>query len=295
MAKEKRDPTLYPGNGEFDDVRYLEAKLILRGSRFTSVDDFRAFEKIVRRAARDTDVGYVPAKARSTRLREVLFLDTQDFRLYNNAFILRRRMDYEDGFLTGDPEIVFKFRHPHLPTAAAIDMTPQIDGNHVIKFKAEALPLKERAGGVRLLYSHNCQFGISQIGSLRDLTGANLVRILPPLAPLFPDPAETVHLVNRTAVVEVLLDLGTLDFGKGVTAPANVAVWRSRGDERQLVGEFSFQAKFKRASDLQQDQRQKVRRFYLHLQTLASDWLALGVTKTGSVYRLSGNPPQSHE
>lgn len=295
MAKEKRDPTLYPGNGEFDDVRFLEAKLILRGSRFTSVDDFRAFERIVRRAARDTGVAYAPAKARGTRMREVLFLDTQDFRLYNNAFILRRRMDYEDGFLTGDPEIVFKFRHPDLPTAASVDMTPQIDGDHLIKFKAEALPLKDRAGGVRLLYSHNCQFGISQIGGSRDLTGANLVRILPPLAPLFPDPAETVNLVNRTAVVEVLLDLGTLDFGKGVLAPANAAVWRSRGDERQLVGEFSFQAKFRKSSDFQQEQRQKVRRYYLHLQSLAQDWLALGVTKTASVYRLSGNPPQAHE
>jgi hypothetical protein len=25
------------------------------------------------------------------------------------------------------------------------------------------------------------------------------------------------------------------------------------------------------------------------------DWLALGVTKTGMVYRLKGNEPQSHE
>ena len=295
MTIEPRDPTLYPGNGKFDQVRYLEAKLILRGSRFTTTDDFRAFAKIVKRAARDIGVDYIPAKAQGTQMREVLFLDTQDFRLYNNAFILRRRMDYEDGFLVGDPEIVFKFRHPDLPTAAAVDMTPQIDGDHVIKFKAEALPLKDRAGGVRLLYSHNCQFGISQIGAQRDLTGANLVRILPPLAPLFPDPAETVALVNRTAVVEVLLDLGTLDFGKGVLAPANAAVWRSRGDERQLVGEFSFQAKFRKSSDFQQDQRKMVRRFYLHLQSLAEDWLALGVTKTASVYRLSGNPPQSHE
>lgn len=295
MAKPARDPTLYPGNGQFDQVRYLEAKLILRGSRFTSTDDFRAFERIVKRAARDLGIGYEPANARRTQMREVLFLDTADFRLYNNAFILRRRMDYEDGFLVGDPEIVFKFRHPDLRTAAAVDMTPRIAGEHVIKFKAEALPLKDRAGGVRLLYSHNCQFGVSQIGASRDQTGAHLVSILPPLAPLFPDPEEKVALVNRTAVVEVLLDLGTLDFGKGVLAPANAAVWRSRGDERQLVGEFSFQAKFKRASDLQQEQRQKVRAFYLHLQGLAQDWLALGVTKTASVYQLSGNPPQSHE
>jgi len=48
-------------------------------------------------------------------IREVLFLDTADFGLYNNAFILRRRIRYEDGFPSGDPEIVFKFRHPDMP------------------------------------------------------------------------------------------------------------------------------------------------------------------------------------
>ena len=36
---------------------------------------------------------------------------------------------------------------------------------------------------------------------------------------------EKVDFVHHTAVAEVLLDIGMLDFGKGVTAKANVAVW----------------------------------------------------------------------
>jgi len=35
--------------------------------------------------------------------------------------------------------------------------------------------------------------------------------------------------------------------------------------------------------------------FYISLQLEVKDWLALGVTKTAMVYRLKGNPPQSHE
>ena len=31
------------------------------------------------------------------------------------------------------------------------------------------------------------------------------------------------------------------------------------------------------------------------LQNLAHDWVSVGTTKTGVVYRLKGNPPQSHE
>ncbi len=52
-----------------------------------------------------------------------------------------------------------------------------------------------------------------------------------------------------TAAAEVLLDIGMLDFGKGVTAKANVAVCRTRGDEKQLVGEFAYQCKFKRRDE----------------------------------------------
>ena len=33
-----------------------------------------------------------------------MFLDADDFRLYDNAFILRRRVLFEDGFPDGEPE-----------------------------------------------------------------------------------------------------------------------------------------------------------------------------------------------
>ena len=58
-----------------------------------------------------------------------MFLDTADFRLYNNSYILRRRTAYQDGFPIEDPEIVFKFRNPDMALAASIDVRPhQTDG-----------------------------------------------------------------------------------------------------------------------------------------------------------------------
>ena len=50
-------------------------------------------------------------------IREVLFLDAADFRLYNNSFILRRRIRYRDGFPAGEPEIVFKLPAPDIQKA----------------------------------------------------------------------------------------------------------------------------------------------------------------------------------
>ena len=96
-------------------------------------------------------------------IREVIFFDTPEFALYSNGFDLCWRTSYVDGFPVGDPEVVFRFRHPDVRKAAAVDVRPQIEGKYRIKFKAEALPLKDRAGGHRLLYSHSCQFGFSQV------------------------------------------------------------------------------------------------------------------------------------
>src|SRR5215467_16032562 len=75
----------YSDGHPLDDLQYLEAKIILKGDRFDSVDTFRQFAKLVKQAAGDTDVDFSRKgfKDARPRIREVLFLDTADFRLYN--------------------------------------------------------------------------------------------------------------------------------------------------------------------------------------------------------------------
>jgi hypothetical protein len=124
---------------------------------------------------------------------------------------------------------------------------------------------------------------------------STLIRLLPPLRGIKIKESEKVELVNHTAIEEVLLDVGMLDFGKGVEAKANVAVWRTRGDEKQLVGEFAYQCKFEREDERHAVAMRRAEQLFILLQETASDWLALGTTKTGTVYRLKGNPPTAHE
>ena len=299
------NPRRVPGlkQGKYNDghplheVQYLECKLILKGDRFTSESNFDDFAKIVKRAAASSDVDFSrkPFKDARPQIRDVIFMDTKDFQLYNHAFILRRRVNYENGFAVSDPEIVFKFRHPDMQKAAEMDVRPRIFGNHKVKFKAEALPLKDQVGGYRLLFSHNVQFPLSAVHEANRLSMDTLVRVLPALKVLKLPQTETVALVNQTAVEEVLKDIGMLDFGKGVTAKSNVSLWRTRGDQKQLVGEFAFQAKFQKREDLHDIARRRCEQFFINLQYAAQEWLALGTTKTGAVYRLKGNPPTPHE
>jgi hypothetical protein len=294
-------PELKPGHYSdghpLDQVHYLECKIILKPDRFTSKHGFKDFADLARRAAEKADVDLSTAHLPGQRpeIREVVFLDTSDFRLYNNAFILRRRIRYEEGFPVGDPEVVFKFRHPDMQKAAEMDVRPHIPGVHRIKFKAEALPLRDKLGGFRLLYSHNAEFGLSQVQEADRASMGTYVRLFPCLAALKTSVNDRIDLVNQTIVEEVLFDLGKLDFGKGVEAKANAALWRVRGDHQSLIGEYAFQAKFDRRDELHPKVKRRCEDFFVLLQNIASDWVSLGTTKTGAVYRLHGNPPQNHE
>ena len=174
-------PGAYSDGHPLDKVHYLECKIILKGDRFTAESNFDDFAKIVKRTAARSDVDFSRKEFKDSwpQIREVLFLDTADFRLYNHAFILRRRVIYENGFAVSDPEVVFKFRHPDLQKTAKMDVRPRIFGDHVIKFKSEALPLRDQVGGYRVLFSHNVEFPLSAVHEPNQSSVATLVHVLP--------------------------------------------------------------------------------------------------------------------
>ena len=281
-----------------DRIQFFDAKLILKPDFFFSVRGFKMFSDLVEEAASKVKGVHYNALDLSKlrpRIREVMFVDTADFRLYNNSFILRRRTAYQDGFPIEDPEVVFKFRNPDMALAASVDVRPHIAGPYRVKFKAEALPLKDTVGGFRVLFSHNCIFPLSSVHAADRVSLQAIARGLPALAGLIGGLEGNIEMVNATLVEEVLMDLGTIDFGKGQSPKCNIALWRSLGDHHVMCGEFAFQAKFDKREDVTELVRQRVEEFFVKLQLVAAGWLFLGTTKTGLVYRLKGNPPQAHE
>jgi hypothetical protein len=298
-----RVPQLKPGRYAdgmpIHSPEYICCKLILRPNKFHSRESFFEFGKVFKEPAKEHGVKYTTDGFinQPVKIREVLFIDTDEFRLYNNAFILRRRIPYKDGFPIGEPEIVFKFRHPELQVAAETDVRPNILGDHRVKFKVQALPLKEKLGGIRLLYSHNVQFTRGAIGlgreNINDMDA--LIEMLPVLGKVRKSPKEAIHLVSNTIVEEVLQDIGLLDFGDGLTCKANVAIWRTRGEHRPLIGEFAYQFRFQDRDKLSKDALLRTEAFFISLQYAAESYINLGATKTATVYRLLGNPPKSHE
>ena len=83
----------YSDGHPLDEVQYLECKLILKPDRFTAAKVFLEYGQLVAQTAKQFGIGYIDkGVVLKPRIREVMFLDTADFRLYNNAFILRRRI-----------------------------------------------------------------------------------------------------------------------------------------------------------------------------------------------------------
>jgi hypothetical protein len=292
-------PGTYADGIPFHELQYLACKLILRPNHFTSRKSLFDFGDVIQGPAAQHGVvfsmkEYLDAPV---KVREVLFLDTPDARLYKNAFILRRRIPYKDGFPIGEPEVVFKFRHENLQTTAETDVRPHIQGDYTLKFKIQALPLKDRLGGIRMLYSHNVQFPRSHLrsGAADVLSMKTIMEVFPVLKQLKFEPDERVELVGDTMIEEVLQDIGVLDFGQGITAKVNVSLWRTRGEHRPLIGEFAYQVKLQSRKDERLQAMQRAEEFFLSLQYAAKDWIALDATKTGIVYRLKGSPPNAHE
>ena len=294
MSDKKHAGKGYSDGHPLDEVHYREFKILLKPDHFTEAHHFKEFGKLLRHAAAELDVALFTDKVASeqNQVREVVFYDTHHFDLYNHAFILRKRTLYKDGFASGAPELALKFRHVDVDTAAAVDVRPQPSGSARIKFKEEILPLTDKLGGVRNLYSHNV---------VLPLTSATIDPSVKHISQTFPAlqkvdlQGRTLALVNDVTVEEVLHDLGELHFGHGVQGMANVAVWRRRADEKPLIGEFAFQLKFKRADDLHAKASKHADKFFVQLQHAVRDWVQLGTTKTRVVYGMGSGEVRNRE
>lgn len=283
-----------PSNTPHDDLHYREYKILLRPERFTSPQAFKDFWRIVKEVAKACGVRVEEAPdAFVNQVREVLFFDTPSFDLYNNHFIVRLRTLYHEGWPTGTPELTVKFRHPEFERAAAVDIRPALAGETRIKFKQELLPLKDRLGDIRSIFSHNSILGLPR--EAMNFALKNITHAFPAFRAIEEQGDATIELVNDMAVEEVQVNVGLSHFGHHYNGKTTIAVWRSRKLEQPVCGEFAFQCKFKKSEDLQPEVLAKADAFHKALQQAAEDWVLLGTTKTALVYGLGNKTVVNHE
>ena len=273
----------YSDGHPLDQIHYREFKILLKADHFVRPEGFEEYWKLVKHIGKKMGVDvHTNPKGFHCLIREVLFYDTPSFDLYNNAFILRKRTFYKDGWPEVDHELTVKYRHANMDVCAASDMRPRLEGQHKIKFKEELLPLKTGLGGMRSLFSHNCELVSPNI--VLDQGLEDIAKVFPAMKRIDIKPLTKINLVNNVAVEEVEVEAGHFDFGHGVEAKATIAIWRDRATERSLVGEFAFQCRFERESELHHKAKELSEKFYRAVQTDAPEWVEFATTKTAMVY-----------
>ncbi len=284
-----------PSDGHpLDKIHYREYKILLPPERFIRPERLEEYWKIVHAVAKEHGVKVTTNPDAFHRMvREVLFYDTPGFDLYRNAFILRKRTFYRDGWPEVDHELAVKFRHRDMDVAAAVDIHPRLEGRSEIKFKDEVLPLKDKIGGIRSLFSHNCV--LTTPGIVLDQGLEDIAKVFPAMEKIDVSPKTKIELVNSVAVEEVQVDPGHFDFGHGLEAKATIALWRNRASETSLVGEFAFQAKFHRLNEIHHRAKERSEEFFRAVQTHAPEWVQLGTTKTAMVYGVGRTDSPGHE
>lgn len=276
-----------------DSLRYAEFKLLLKPDELRRIVDAYGLWTHVHRAVDQAGVRFEPTPGDPRILqRDVMFYDTPDFDLYENHFILRRRTHFRDGWTRSHDELTFKFRDPDVERVRAVDVRPGIEAQARVKFKREILPLTDRIGGSRRIYTRNCVMVLPPAERAADVD--TLVRLFPALRAIQTTPTH-VDLVNQVTVNETLTEFGMLDFGQGLAGTVNLALWRDTGTSAAIVSELGFQLKLDRLDAQTEMLLEPIEGFFQSLQQHIARWLLLGTTKTNLVYRRQGREVQNRE
>jgi hypothetical protein len=283
MTTQAETSKFYEPIAPSDQIQFREYKLLLKPELFPDAWSFHKFWKLAHHAAKSVDVKLSKIDdSIKPHIREVLFYDTPHFKLYNHAFILRKRTFYHHGAPEPHFELVLKFRHPEKSVALAVDPRPLLPCEYTMKFKEEILLPKDGALGMRLMYSHNCELDTPNIILTQQFEAT--AQAFPALKQIDANPKAALSVVNGLSIEEYLVDLGVLDFGHKLEAKATLAVWRARSTNELIVAEFAYQLKFDSPEAVRRKQRELSEFFYTGLQSQAADWVQRGTTKTALVY-----------
>ena len=223
--------------------------------------------------------------------RLVSFLDTPGLELYPKSFILRRRQYAEiekhvkvkkanDKF-----ELTMKFRNLDPTVVIAAEILPAPGYKSKVSFEEKVLI---RDTSIDKVYDYSAKVTLDKKpgDTLQDYA-----TVYPGLQKTGVSPSSKIKRVNDIKVVEYSREIGTIDFTRGVFATVEMAVWYKEGESKPLIAEFSYKYKLKGGEPTNTtiySSGQKSDDFGAALQKAAKDWIAVGVSKTGLIYQISG-------
>jgi hypothetical protein len=277
MSKDGKAPAATPL------VTHREFKLLLKPDKFPNRRAVLQFNEVLHRLADKLGVHYDPVESLDSQLRIVQFYDTHAEDLRKNKLIFRIRQVRSTGWPDESWELTFKCRAPDYDKAAAFNTDTTMTKLQRKKFKEELIR-GDVPGTMTSIFSNNVIVEYPEIPPEAPLS--RLADALPHLKTLGLDMNQTMSIVAGAKVFELQSDLGTLNFGHGVTARATLAVWARPVPDRfePLVAEFGFSTHMLGKDEKEEKGQRAADEFFKALQGPLHDYLYEGTTKTALIY-----------
>lgn len=218
-------------------------------------------------------------KLKSPEKKIIRFLDTPDFTLRRNGFVLRRR-DLKD---TDETQFALKVRSPDRYFAQGVDVA------HDTNFEAKEKLEEHIAAVFRSRFSHSMTLTMGRDDAKSPTSVKKAGKLFPVLDALRCDgrvcpPKTKLEIVNGVVAHERVYDGFALHIGD-TDASVAIILWTKGRKGRPLTAEFSFRYKDKK-EHYSAKLPAAAQRLFLSVQQL--DWCAPGIpTKTQYVYEQS--------
>lgn len=220
----------------------------------------------------------------NSSLRNIFFVDTDDFALRRNKLILRVREPRVNTWTDDWCEVTFKCRSEDIDRAWALNPMPRAETPHRVRFKEEILK-DGPIGSMRFLYSHNAVLDRVPFHQAHLRKLAKVAEIFPGMQEVNLPLEKPLQLVGtkRNMVLETCVTLGNIAFSPSVHAHCEIAIWfHSVGEP--MIAELAFAYRVHKENRKDSKAHARANAFFLKLQEFFAKDLALGTTKTALVY-----------
>ncbi len=254
---------------KLEDIRYREYKLMLRTDKFTDVaQSSQEFLQAAKAVLSENFQAKMVLEFDEIKTRKTRYIDTPNFTLYKNGFVLKEKTDSENGKPDDDVKISLKYRSESKRIADVSNVTSRIafaemDGGSK-KFEEEIdarLTTYNRSAAAKIPVK---QYNLANVSDLSD--------VFPVLLKFDEiDPAESIATVNAFTPVETVLG-GYISFGDKRKIHTRLTFWALEEAENDFyMIEFSFSYATRKLADAP-DLDEKSRSFFELMKN--SDWVA---------------------
>lgn len=211
--------------------------------------------------------------------RDVTYLDTQTNDLYKQNYILRKRIQYENGSPVSHCDLMLKYRSNDLNLATAADVisSPQLKGKE--KLEQDVNMDGNLIGSLKGIFSHSNS--IKKVQAPVEDSVADYAELFPSLKNLSSDSQALLLPVNNVTVHEYSISPGSLEFNSGLLAEVDISIWYIPDRTSPIIGEISFSYSLKNASS---EAVAISESFFKELQKGIESKMLPGITKTEFFY-----------